>query len=86
MDAHAAELMARIQDLPEDKKDHFKMTLVYIMHCYLDEDVGGALMINHYKENRSTLISIGITEEDFLADMQVLLDTMATPNAQIPIQ
>ena len=86
MDAHAAELMARIQDLPDDKKEHFKTTLVYIMHCYLDDEVAGALVVNHYKENRSTIISIGIAEEDFLADMRVLLDTMETPNAQIPIQ
>lgn len=86
MDAHAAELMARIQELPAEKQEHFKLTLIYVMHCYLDDDVAGALVVNHYKENRSTIVALGISEEDFLADMRVLLDTMETPNAQIPIQ
>ena len=86
MEHHAAELMARIQKLPADQQEHFKAALVCIMHCYLDEDYGGALIVNHYKENRSTIISIGMSEEDFLEDMRTLLDTMQTPDAHIPIQ
>jgi len=86
MDAHAAELMARIQELPDEKKDHFKLTLVYIMHCYLDDEVAGALVVNHYKENRSTIVALGMSEEDFLDDMRILIDAMSTPDPSLPVQ
>lgn len=65
-DAHAAELLARIQTLPKDKQAHFKLTIVSLMHCYLDDNISGALIINYLEEQRSAVIAMGMTEDDLL--------------------
>lgn len=72
----AADMIDKLQQMPEDKQRHFKMTMMHIMQCYLRDDVLGALMVHYDSEDRSAIVSIGLMEEDIVDYLTQMLEVL----------
>lgn len=73
-DANIVELLSQLQQMPADKQTHFKLTVLSLMHCYLDDNISGALIINYHNEERSAVIAMGMTEEHLLDALRNLTE------------
>lgn len=81
-------LIEQIQQMPEDKQAHFRLTVLGLMRCYTDDNVSGALLMHYHDECRSAIISLGMDEQHLIDDLSVLLDVLTNPesNGSVTIQ
>lgn len=68
----ALNMFEKIQGLSDMEKAHFKMALMNLMSCYTDDNCAGLLVVNHFAEESTSIVSLGIQQDDVLEAVQTL--------------
>ena len=68
----ALNMFDKIQGLSDMEKAHFKMALMSLMSCYTDDNCAGLLVVNHFDIESTSIVSLGIQQDDVLEAVQTL--------------
>ena len=58
----AAEFMAQIDSLSQEKRDHLRLVVKKIMTCYVDPKAHGVILIDHEDSDRTEMLAINASE------------------------
>ena len=71
------EFMAKLEALSEDARNHFKLVLLKLVECYIDDNTHGVLLVSKEGESQMTLVAINANEMD-AADLLAQAGTFLT--------
>ena len=60
----AAEFMAQIDSLSQEKRDHLRLVVKSLIKCYTDPKAHGVVLVDHEDSDRTEMLCINANEMD----------------------